>query len=117
MQMTSETNAMERTVDAEAVTSLCRKSAALAHMLKSANNQMLKENDLPRRMTDCTVRDKNFEIRARISGTNMVISTGSSTCQTEICTTSPTTNGSATGKTRAMTTILNKTAPTANSTC
>jgi hypothetical protein len=39
MQMASEISAIDRTVAREAVTSLRRKSAALAHMMKSANRQ------------------------------------------------------------------------------
>src|SRR5215208_7445663 len=117
MQMTSEISAMESTVDTEAVTSLRRKSAALAHMIKSANNQMAKENVLPSRITDCAFCGNWLTRRARSSGTNMVTSTGFSTCQTEICTTSPTTNGSVAGKMNDMTILLNRTAPTTYSTC
>ena len=86
-------------------------------MIKRLSSQRGNENILPRRMKAWVEGGSCTTSRAKINGTNIVIRTGSSTCQAEMCTTFPTRNGSDTGSTSDMTTLLNNTAPTTYSTC
>src|SRR5215208_244951 len=117
IQMTSEIKAIQRTFERDADRLLRRKFPALEHMLKRASSQNRKENRLPLQTTVRAFCGNQPARRASSSGTNMVISTGSSTCQTEMWTISPTTKGRVTGSTSDITTLLNSTAPTTYSTC